>query len=182
MAESDAIRASYRRATEVEPRTATQVLVQLRTAQLVHLALVVEPNSLQPERTVLLASAEPGGRLTVGEIGGSEVGAFLVVLTGCLPGPSLGLATDLASMRPRPALTALSGTLIEAGAARVVASQWLAEPQDRAELLREFYRDLGRHGPAESLRRAQVRMAESGVHPYYWGGWVVFSGGGDSAL
>ena len=182
MTESDAIRASFRRATELEPRSAAEVLAQLQTAHLVHLSVVVESNPLQPERTLVMASRDPDGRLTTGEIGGHEVGAALVVLAGCRSGPPLGLANDLASLRPRPFLPVLAGALLGAGATRVLASQWSPPPQGRAELLRGIYRDLGRHGPTESLRRAQARMAGSGVHPYYWGGWIVFGGVRESVL
>jgi len=180
--DADALGAVYRRATVIQTPPPSELIGQLGASDLCHLSVAVEPNPLQPERTIIQTSQQPGGQLTVGDLARVEVAAPLVVVTGVQAEPPLGQGVDLASIRPSPAAPAVADALLRGGASRVAICQWPATSAARAELLREFYRGVGRLGPVGSLQRAQARMAGSDVHPHYWGGWTVHVGGGESAL
>jgi len=181
-AEIESLRSAYRRADVVQAPSAEVALAALHDYDLVHVSLSAEPNPLQPHRTILRTSRQPEGEVALSEVDGIEMEASLAVVTGLQPEPALGLGSDPAAPRPNPASVAVADALLRAGVGAAVVDPWLIEPADRAELLREFYRGLGRKGPAEAMQRAQVRMAGSDVHPYYWGGWLVFLPTGDSAL
>ncbi len=63
---------------------------------------------------------------------------------------------------------------IEAGAQSVVSTLWEVEDHAAAELMADFYANLGRHeAKAEALRQAQLTMLKSGSPPYYWAGFEL---------
>ena len=64
-------------------------------------------------------------------------------------------------------------SFLGAGAATVVASQWSADDGATTELMDTFYRHLAVEPPARALRAAQLSLAKSWPHPYYWAPWTL---------
>jgi tetratricopeptide (TPR) repeat protein len=64
-------------------------------------------------------------------------------------------------------------SFLGAGAATVLASQWSADDTATRSLMEAFYRNLTNENPASALRRAQLAVAKTWPHPYYWAPWVL---------
>lgn len=63
---------------------------------------------------------------------------------------------------------------IEVGAQSVDTTLWEFDDQATAELMIDFYRQLGRGATkADALRHAQIDMLKSGEPPYYWAGFEL---------
>ncbi|MCG8461395.1 MAG: CHAT domain-containing protein, partial [Holophagales bacterium] len=147
--------------------------------RIVHLAThgLVDPE--HPELSALALSLyEESGRpraglLRLGEIYGLELGAELVVLSGCRTalGPEMG----------GEGFVGLGRGFFAAGARRLVASLWKVRDRGSAELMDRFYRGLLRPGaepvrPAAALRRAQLEMRAdpSFGDPYHWAAFALY--------
>lgn len=66
---------------------------------------------------------------------------------------------------------------LEAGAARVIASQWDVDAPATAELFRRFYDQIARSGDtARALQAAEIEIArdENTAHPYYWAAFNLY--------
>jgi CHAT domain-containing protein len=66
---------------------------------------------------------------------------------------------------------------LEAGAARVIASQWDVDASATAQLFRRFYDQIARSGDtARALQAAEVETArdENHAHPYYWAAFNLY--------
>jgi CHAT domain-containing protein len=66
---------------------------------------------------------------------------------------------------------------LEAGAARVIASQWDVDASATAQLFRKFYDQMARGGDtARALQNAamEVASAKETAHPYYWAAFNLY--------
>ena len=135
----------------------------------IHLALhgYVDPEI--PDRSALVFapenSAQNDGLLQVREIRGLHLNADLVTLSACDTG--IGPIGE-------EGVENIVNAFIEAGAQSVVSTLWEVEDHATAELMTNFYANLGRHeGKADALRQAQLTMLKSGSPPYYWAGFEL---------
>jgi CHAT domain-containing protein len=87
-------------------------------------------------------------------------------------------ACETAAGDERAAL-GLAGVAVQAGARSVLATLWSVSDPASAELITEFYRQLGESGVsrAEALQRAQLALIKSRRyrHPGYWSPFLLIS-------
>jgi CHAT domain-containing protein len=135
----------------------------------IHLALhgYVDPEI--PDRSALVFAPENSGQndglLKVREIRDLHLNADLVTLSACDTG--IGPVGE-------EGVENIVNAFIDAGAQSVVSTLWEVEDHATAELMANFYSNLGRQeGKAEALRQAQLTMLKSGSPPYYWAGFEL---------
>jgi CHAT domain-containing protein len=135
----------------------------------IHLALhgYVDPEF--PDRSALVFAPENSskndGLLQVREIRDLRLNADLVTLSACDTG--VGPVGE-------EGIENIVNAFISAGAQSVVSTLWDVEDHATAELMTDFYANLGRHeAKAEALRQAQLTMLKSGSQPYYWAGFEL---------
>jgi CHAT domain-containing protein len=177
--EADAIAALFSsskslKAIDFEANRSTAVSPDIAEYRIVHFATHVLINSQHPELSgVVLSLVDAQGRtqdgfLRLHEIYNLRLGADLVVLSAC--------QTALGKEVKGEGLIGLTRGFMYAGAPRVVASLWSVEDRATAELMKRFYRAMGRGMTAAgALRAAQVEMWKVGgwEDPFYWGGFVL---------
>ncbi len=109
------------------------------------------------------------GFLSLADVYNLQLGADLVVLSGC--------ETALGREVRGEGLVGLTRGFLYAGAARVAASLWRVQDRATAELMGRFYRAMLREGksPAAALREAQlaIRSDRRWRAPYYWAAFVL---------
>ena len=95
----------------------------------------------------------------------------LVVLSACQSG--------LGQYYRGEGMVSLVRPLLAAGVPTVVASLWPVDSQATGELMIEFHkqRKESRLLAADALRRAQLDLARSHMHPYYWAPFIVVGSG-----
>jgi len=101
----------------------------------------------------------------VREIKGLHLSAGLVTLSACdtAVGPT-----------GEEGVENIVNAFIEAGSRSVVSTLWEIQDHAAAELMSNFYADLGHgEGKAEALRQAQLKILNSGAPPYYWAGFEL---------
>jgi CHAT domain-containing protein len=137
--------------------------------KVIHLALhgYVDPEI--PDRSALVFAPENSGQndglLQVREIRNLPLNADLVTLSACDTG--IGPVGE-------EGVENIVNAFIDAGAHSVVSTLWEVEDHATAELMANFYSNLGRQeGKAEALRQAQLAMLKSGSPPYYWAGFEL---------
>jgi len=141
----------------------------------VHLATHGVLDSLHPGLSrLLLAQVDSRGQpqdgsLRLQDIYNLQLNADLVVLSAC--------ETALGKEVRGEGLIGLTRGFMYAGSARVLASLWRVQDRATAKLMTKLYRHLlvDKLSPAESLRRAQVEMAEDPrwTSPYNWAGFSL---------
>jgi CHAT domain-containing protein len=90
----------------------------------------------------------------------------LVVLSAC--------ETGLGSIKNGEGVYGLQRSIIAAGARSVMMSFWKVDDEKTKELMVSFYRNwLAGMGKRASLRKIQLEMINEGLHPYYWGPFVI---------
>jgi CHAT domain-containing protein len=148
----------------------------LKDYRVVHFATHGLLNDVRPELSGLILSLvdrqgrDLPGLLTAPDVYNLELGAELVVLSGC--------RTALGKEVRGEGLVGLTRAFMSAGVPRVVASLWPVEDLATAELMRRFYEGMlgpRKLRPAAALRRAQAQMASHrrwGA-PYYWAGFQL---------
>jgi CHAT domain-containing protein/tetratricopeptide (TPR) repeat protein len=113
------------------------------------------------------------GRLEVHEILRLRLKARLVTLSAC----ETALGSGYFSQFPAgDDFVGLTRAFLSAGSSAVLASLWQVNDRSTLELMRGFYRDLGKSGEAPALRNAQLAMLGLGgryAHPYYWAPFVL---------
>lgn len=70
----------------------------------------------------------------------------------------------------------LAGVAIRSGTRSTLATLWPVADRSTADLMVEFYRELGKTGEtkAEALRKAQLSLLKGGYeHPYFWAPFVL---------
>lgn len=109
------------------------------------------------------------GFLSLADVYNLQLGADLVVLSGC--------ETALGREVRGEGLVGLTRGFLYAGAARVAASLWRVQDRATAELMGRFYGAMLREGksPAAALREAQlaIRADRRWRAPYYWAAFVL---------
>lgn len=119
--------------------------------------------------------------LIAAEISAMSIPTQLVVLSGC--------ETTLGELIPGEGLMGLSRAFFEAGAGTVIGSLWKVQDSATAVLFDRFYKYLllDNLSASESLSLAKQYVRyyrrSNGVrpwqHPFYWSGFVMYSGKGD---
>ena len=138
---------------------------------IVHLATHAEFTG-RPETSFLLTYDD---RMTMNRLGAAigdrkfdEQPLALLVLSAC----------STAAGDERSAL-GLAGSAISAGARSAVGSLWSISDEATANLVRIFYRELGKPAVsrAEALQRAQLALIADRrwQHPYYWSAFILIS-------
>ncbi len=148
---------------------------RLAPYRVVHFATHGLIDARTPELTGLLlsrlgADGKPKeGFLSLADIYNLQLGADLVVLSGC--------ETALGREVRGEGLVGLTRGFLYAGAARVAASLWRVQDRATAELMGRFYRAMLQEGksPAAALREAQlaIRSDRRWRAPYYWAAFVL---------
>ena len=114
-------------------------------------------------------TADPNdGLLYLNELKGMKLPhTRLVVLSSCQSG--------LGQYYRGEGIVSLVRPLLAAGVPTVVASLWAVDSQATSELMIAFHkqRKLAGVQEAEALRRAQIELARSYEHPYYWAPFIV---------
>lgn len=140
---------------------ATHGVVDAEFPGLSGLVLASEPNS---EKAITY--------LRPHQIAGLDLGAELVVLSGC----ETGIGKSLTGEGPM----SLSRPFFIAGAKQVISSLWKVSDQATAQLMEQFYHNLlvEEMSASEALREAQLWMREHDMwwHPYFWAGFTVQGG------
>lgn len=105
-------------------------------------------------------------RLTLFDLYHLELGAELVVLSGC--------GTGLHVIEGGDELIGLTRGLLYAGARSVLVTLWDAHDASTAVFMAALYRHLEDCGNrAEAVRRAMRELRETHPHPYYWAPFVL---------
>jgi CHAT domain-containing protein/tetratricopeptide (TPR) repeat protein len=148
---------------------------QLRDERIVHFATHGVADLRSPELSGLVLSlVDAAGRpqdgfLSLSDIYDLDLGADLVVLSGC--------RTALGKEVRGEGLMGLTRGFLYAGVPRVAASLWRVEDRTTAELLVRFYRALWQDNlpAAAALRQAQLALAREPRYksPYSWAGFVL---------
>lgn len=90
----------------------------------------------------------------------------LVVLSAC--------GTGLGSIRSGEGVFGMQRAFKLAGARHVLVSLWDVKDKETHDLMRAFYANwFGGMDIREAFLAAQRKMAQQGLHPYYWAGWVL---------
>lgn len=137
----------------------------------VHLAThgILDPKQPMYSYLVLAPSEEEDGMLTVNEIFGLEMNARLVVLSAC--------ETALGSLNRGDEIIGLSRAFLYAGSRNVIVSLWSVADEPTSFLMNQFYRLLGEHDLAESLRMAQIETRKKYHTPVYWAPFQIIGSG-----
>lgn len=106
------------------------------------------------------------GWATVRDAAKLELQNSLVVLSACETGLSRIAAGD--------ELLGLVRGFLAAGANALVLTLWTVSDETAASLMQEFYQNLQKNDSlATSLRKAQLKMIEQDLHPYFWSPFAV---------
>jgi CHAT domain-containing protein len=137
--------------------------------EVIHLALHGYADPEFPDRSALVFAPETppvdDGLLQVREIRQLHLNADLVTLSACDTG--IGPVGE-------EGVADIENAFIEAGAQSVVSALWEVNDQATADLMIDFYRQLGRgESKAGALRQAQLDMLKSGRPPSSWAGFEL---------
>jgi len=137
--------------------------------KVIHLALHGYADPEFPDRSALVFAPETppidDGLLQVREIRQLHLNADLVTLSACDTGVGPVGEEGVAD---------IENAFIEAGAQSVVSALWEVNDQATADLMIDFYRQLGHsESKAGALRQAQLDMLKSGRPPSSWAGFEL---------
>jgi CHAT domain-containing protein/tetratricopeptide (TPR) repeat protein len=132
-------------------------------ARLVHIAT---HGFFRQDNPMFSAIQLGGSRLTLFDLYQLELGAELVVLSGC--------GTGLNVVESGDELIGLTRGLLYAGARSAMVTLWDVHDRSTAEFMSIFYRKLARQGNrARAARLAMLELRETCPHPYYWAPFVL---------
>ena len=137
--------------------------------EVIHLALHGYADPEFPERSALVFAPETppidDGLLQVREIRQLHLNADLVTLSACDTGVGPVDEEGVAN---------IENAFIEAGAQSVVSALWEVNDHATADMMIDFYRQLGRgQSKAEALRQAELDTLKSGQPPSSWAGFEL---------
>lgn len=137
--------------------------------EVIHLALHGYADPEFPDRSALVFAPETppvdDGLLQVREIRQLHLNASLVTLSACDTGVGPVGEEGVAD---------IVNAFIQAGAQSVVSTLWEINDQAAAQLMIDFYGQLGRGtAKADAMRQAQIEMMKSGEPPYYCAGFEL---------
>jgi CHAT domain-containing protein/Tfp pilus assembly protein PilF len=142
-----------------------------------HLATHGQLNQENPlhSRILLSVSEKNDGSLTVGEIFGLDLSAYLVTLSACETG-EIGSYVAGKEFSSGDDLVGLTRAFIYAGTPSVVATLWFVADDPTAIVMEQFYRNLQKHDKAHALCEAQRYMIKESYYPppFYWAAFVLF--------
>lgn len=121
-----------------------------------------------PLRSALVLRQGDGedGLLEAQEIMKLDLGADLVVLSGC--------STGAGRLRPAEGVQSLSRAFLLAGARSVVSTRWAVPDGGARTLIEDFYAELGRGADtAAALSRARALQLARGAPPRDWTGFSL---------
>lgn len=156
-------------ATEQEARMA------LGQRKYIHFATHGTLDYVKPKQSYLTFSASPGGvddgRLTIAEIDSLKAPgqyAELVTLSACETARPLAISEDW--------YVSPANSFLRKKFKTVVASLWQVNDEATGILMTEFYKNLEKMDKVDALRQAQQTLSNHPkyVHPYYWGGFVLY--------
>ena len=132
-------------------------------AGILHLACHAHFRSDNP----LFSSLHLGdGRLTVRDAYGLKLNCRLVTLSAC--------ETGVNAVSPGEELIGLARGFFSAGAPSVLLSLWTVDDEATAELMKDFYRELGETGStSRALQKAQIHQLRERLHPFFWAPFVL---------
>lgn len=163
------------RVTSLEGAAATEVALRRNVAgrAIIHFAVHARADERDPLASYLevAGNGTDDGFLHVNEVAALKFRGDLVVLTGCETMPG----RVFAGTGP----FGIANSFIAAGAQSVIATHWPVG-ESAATLSGELHRALARGvQPSEALRVAQLtlRRDPARAHPFYWGAYVLVSGG-----
>ncbi len=146
-----------------------------------HLALHAVADTKHPDRAALVFAPDPvggeDGLLQVREIQTLPIaGTSLVTLSAC--------DTSVGRVEGEEGVSSIVYAFLYAGVRSAVATYWPVEDTATADLMRDFYNELG-HGTskADALRRAQLRLADSRMEmhePFHWAAFELIGEGSDT--
>jgi len=110
-----------------------------------------------------------GQQLHLLDVLGLDLAARLVVLSGCYTAVAAGGANT-----PR---IDLALAFLLAGAEQALGSLWPVSDVAAAVLMKRFYRQLAKVGPARALRRARDVVRRYFPHPGYWAAYTLVGSG-----
>jgi CHAT domain-containing protein len=169
-AEAQAVAAALGGAVQLrldEAATLAAMAAEAGHADLLHLACHGQFRADNPAFSHLELA---DGRLTLHEVAGLRLRASLVVLSACETGAS--------RLAPGDELLGLVRAFLIAGAARVLATQWVVDDAATAALVGRFYRALAAGAaPAGALQQAQAEAAGAGQHPALWAAFALHGTG-----
>jgi CHAT domain-containing protein len=152
-----------------------------RPVTVIHLALHALADSKYPDRAALVFASDlaagEDGLLQVREIRTLPIaGTSLVTLSAC--------DTSVGRVEGEEGISSIVYAFLYAGARSAVATYWMVEDASTADLMRDFYGELGRGtAKAEALRQAQLQLAHSQTEmhePFYWAAFNLMGEGSDS--
>jgi CHAT domain-containing protein len=152
-----------------------------RPVTVIHLALHAITDTKYPDRAALVfapdSAAGEDGLLQVREIRTLPIaGTSLVTLSAC--------DTSVGRVEGEEGISSIVYAFLYAGARSAVATYWMVEDTATADLMRDFYGELGRGTTkAEALRRAQLQLAHSRTEmhqPFYWAAFNLMGEGSDN--
>jgi CHAT domain-containing protein len=137
--------------------------------EVIHLALHGYSDPEFPDRSALVFAPEQppidDGLLQVREIRKLHLNAELVTLSACDTGVGPIGEEGVAD---------IVNAFIEAGSQSVVSTLWEVNDRAAAEMMIDFYQQLGRgESKAGALRQAQIDLINSGRPPSYWAGFEL---------
>ncbi|MEW6211295.1 MAG: CHAT domain-containing protein [Acidobacteriota bacterium] len=115
-----------------------------------------------------LPAARNDGVLSLDEIYAIELPRTrLAVLSAC--------ETGLGHYYRGEGMVSLARPFIAAGVPQVIASLWPVASRETSQLMIEFHRERknGKGKTVDALREAQLRMARSGLPPFYWASFIA---------
>ena len=119
----------------------------------------------RPDNPMFSAIKLADGWVTAADLLATNLDGATVVLSSC----------DSARTQNRGSaeINGFVRSFLSAGAATVVASQWSADDAATTAFMDTLYRNLATAPAASALRTAQLSLAETWPHPYYWAPWVL---------
>jgi CHAT domain-containing protein len=136
----------------------------------VHIAAHAEANRRSPlDSAIILSPQADGYRLYAREIMEVPIAADLVTLSACR---SAGAST-LSGEGP----VGFAWAFFQAGADNVVASLWDVNDRSTADMMSDFYSEIGAgHSYPAALRQAKLKMLQTNYRrPYYWAPFQLYS-------
>jgi CHAT domain-containing protein/tetratricopeptide (TPR) repeat protein len=147
-------------------------------------AVMPDPGQNSVTPSLVLASSDAGGNLTMGDVFGLSLNANLVTLSACHSGG--GVATK------GEGIQGLTGAFMYAGTPVVSVTQWDVVDEVAQRFTPAFFARLKQNSPAQALRQTKLDMidgrlrsgdplAPSWSNPFFWAPTILFGDGGSTS-
>jgi CHAT domain-containing protein len=143
--------------------TKARVQAELPNARYIHIAAHGAFSIQEPKSSFLSLS---DGTLTAEDLTGLQLGADLVVLSGCETGRS--------GLRGSDELIGLTQALLQAGARSTLVSLWRVDDRSTAVLMRRLYTRLRSNTTIKrAVHETILEHKEEYPHPFHWAPFVL---------